>query len=123
MSVYAQIAVGLVGLIHFGFAYLEIGLWNKPLGRQIFNLDEDFAERSKPLAANQGLYNAFLGAGLLWSIFPLGAWDSGMALATFFLWCVILAGIFGAATVSQRILQVQALPGLIALVIVWAVPA
>lgn len=120
MSLFGQIAVGIVALLHFGFMALEIVFWNMPLGMQIFGTDPEFAQRSKPLAANQGLYNGFIAAGLVWSIWPVGTAGAGTALAVFFLDCVIIAGIVGALTVNSRIMFVQALPGLLALAIVLA---
>jgi putative membrane protein len=88
-------------------------LWTKPVGRQVFGLDREFAARSKVLAANQGLYNGFLAAGLLW-----GLVDVRPDVQIFFLLCVIVAGVYGAATVNRRILVVQALPAMLALVAV-----
>ena len=105
----------LVALLHLGFLTLEMFLWTKPFGRRTFSLTSEFAQASKALAANQGLYNGFLAAGLIWSLF-LGA--NGYDVKIFFILCVIVAGIFGAFTVSRRILWIQALPGLIALVFV-----
>lgn len=112
MTTAANIAVALVALLHLVFLVLEMFLWDKPFGRRTFGLTPEYAAASKSLAANQGLYNGFLAAGLIWGL-SLGA--PGQAIQVFFLGCVILAGIFGAATVSVRILWVQALPGLAAL--------
>ena len=120
MSLFAQIAVVIVALLHFGFLALEAYFWDKPLGLRIFRTDPDFAARAKAIAANMGLYNGFIAVGLLWSVWPVGAEGAGTALATFFLDCVIIAGIVGALTVSSRIMFVQALPGLIALGLVLA---
>lgn len=116
----AQLAIALVALLHIGFLILEMALWDTPRGRKVFNLDPDFATKSRALAANQGLYNGFLAAGLFWSLWPIGTANAGQSIATFFLICVIIAGMFGAATANRRILFVQALPGLIALILVWA---
>ena len=121
MSIIAQILVALVATLHLWFLALEMFLWDRPLGRRIFGLKADFASQSKTLAANQGLYNGFLAAGLLWSLYPVGAPDAEAAIAIFFLSCVIVAGIFGAATVSRMILFVQALPAAIALTAIWVV--
>lgn len=115
MTIVSNIAVTLVGLLHVFFLTLEMFLWTKPIGRRTFNLSAEFAEASKTLAANQGLYNGFLAAGLFWGLFSS---VGGFEFKVFFLGCVIVAGIFGAATVSRRILFVQALPGLVALVLV-----
>lgn len=117
MGVVADVAVGLVAALHLGFLVLEMVLWKTPTGRAVFGTDAAFAERSAGLAANQGLYNGFLVAGLVWSL--VADADLGRALATFFLACVVVAGAFGAATVSRRILLVQAVPGAIALLLVW----
>ena len=111
----ANTVVGLVALLHLYFLVLEIFFWNKPLGRRIFGLTPEFAKASATLAANQGLYNGFLAAGLLWGIY-LGS--AGTGIKIFFLGCVIVAGIFGAMTANRKILWVQALPGAVALALV-----
>ncbi|TXH28470.1 MAG: DUF1304 domain-containing protein [Elusimicrobia bacterium] len=110
----ANVFVGLVALLHTYFLILEMFLWDKPTGRRVFGLTAELATATKTLAANQGLYNGFLVAGLVWGLVR-GA--EGRDIKLFFLACVIVAGIFGAATVSKRILFVQALPALIALVL------
>ncbi|MEP0546244.1 MAG: DUF1304 domain-containing protein [Rhodothermales bacterium] len=115
MSVAATILIGVVAALHVYFLVLEMVFWDKPLGRRTFGLTREFAAESKALAANQGLYNGFLAAGLVWSLL-LG--DAGTAVAIFFLGCVIVAGVFGAATVSRKILWVQALPAAVALAFV-----
>jgi putative membrane protein len=112
MTVAANIAIAFVALLHAWFLVLEMILWDKPLGRRIFKMTPEFAAASKTLAANQGLYNGFLSAGLAWGLW-LGA--DGLHVKLFFLACVIVAGVFGAATASRNILFVQALPGIIAL--------
>lgn len=112
----ANILVVVVALLHIYFMVLEMFLWTKPMGRKVFGLTEAFAQESRSLAANQGLYNGFLVAGLLWGV-ALGA--EGFPQKTFFLSCVIVAGIYGAATASKKILWVQALPGAVALAVVW----
>jgi putative membrane protein len=111
-----SIATGVVALIHLYILVLEMFLWDKPQGRKVFGTAEAFARESRVLAANQGLYNGFLAAGLLWGVW-LG--ESGDPIKTFFLCCVGVAGLFGAATVSPRILVVQTLPAAIALLCVW----
>jgi putative membrane protein len=108
----ANILVVLVALLHVYFMFLEIVAWDKPLGLKTFSLTQEFASASKALAMNQGLYNSFLVAGLVWGLW-LG--DAGFAIKAFFLGCVIVAGIFGALTVSRKILYVQAGPALLAL--------
>jgi len=115
MSTVANIAVALVALLHVYFLVLEMFLWDKPRGLRIFGLTPEFAAASKSLAANQGLYNGFLAAGLVWGL-VLGA--NGNSIKIFFLACVIVAGIFGAITANRKILWVQALPGAVALALV-----
>ncbi|MBX3646043.1 MAG: DUF1304 domain-containing protein [Rhodocyclaceae bacterium] len=117
MTTVANIAVALVALLHLNFLMLEMFYWDKPLGRRIFGLKPEFAKASKNLAANQGLYNGFLVAGLAWGLLQGAA---GGPVKVFFLGCVIVAGVFGALTVSRTILWVQALPGAIALALVLA---
>ncbi len=112
MNLIANILTGVVALLHFGFLYLEMFLWDKPRGMKSFRMTEEFAKQSKTLAMNQGLYNGFLAAGLIWGIF------AGDAVKIFFLSCVIIAGIFGAFTVSKRIFYMQAVPAILALVVV-----
>lgn len=119
-SLLANIGTGLVALLHLYFLVLEMFFWNKPLGRRIFGLTPEFAKSSAALAANQGLYNGFLAAGLLWGL-VLG--PAGLSIKVFFLSCVIVAGIFGALTANRRILWVQALPGAVALTLVLLFPA
>lgn len=111
----ATMATLLVSVLHLYILVLEMFLWTTPRGRRAFGLTPEFAEASKVLAANQGLYNGFLAAGLLW-----GAWlgAPGNPVKLFFLACVVVAGIYGAFTASRKILLVQALPGGIALVLV-----
>jgi putative membrane protein len=108
----AQVAVAFVAFLHLAFFVLESFLWTKPTGRRVFGLSAELAESTKSLAANQGLYNAFLAAGLIWS---LVARECSFELKMFFLTCVIIAGIVGAITAKRSILFVQALPGAIAL--------
>lgn len=112
MRIASQIVIVLVALLHLYFLVLEMFLWTKPSGLRTFGLTPQQAEDSKVLAANQGLYNGFLAAGLLWSLW-LGA--DGTAVSVFFLLCVLVAGLYGAATASRRILYVQALPAAVAL--------
>ena len=108
----ANILIGLVALLHVVFMYLEMVAWDTPTGRRAFGTTREFAAASKALAMNQGLYNGFLVAGLVWGLW-LGA--AGFDIKLFFLACVIVAGLFGAMTVSVRILAVQALPAALAL--------
>jgi putative membrane protein len=108
----ATILVAFVALLHVYFLVLEMFLWTKPAGLRAFGLTREQAEQSRVLAMNQGLYNGFLAAGLLWGL-SLG--DAGRNVVVFFLLCVIAAGVFGAATASVKILWAQAVPALIAL--------
>ena len=116
MQIAANIAVGLVAALHLYFLVLEMFFWDKPLGRKTFGLTPEFAAASKSLAANQGLYNGFLAAGLVWG---LGLGAAGDPIKLFFLGCVVVAGVYGAATASRKILLVQALPGAIAAALVY----
>lgn len=109
----ANILIALVAAIHVYILVLEMFLWDTKTGRKVFNLSADFARDTRVLAANQGLYNGFLAAGLLWGLWLGGA---GFQIKLFFLACVLIAGVFGAATASKKILYVQALPALIAMV-------
>ena len=108
----ANILTGVVALIHLYIVVLEMVLWDTPRGRKAFGTTEAFAKESKVLAANQGLYNGFLAAGLIWGIY-LG--DAGDPVKIFFLLCVAVAGAYGAATVGLRILLIQTVPAMIAL--------
>ena len=117
MNVVAAVLVALVALIHIYIVVLEMVLWTKPQGRAAFGTDAEFAEATKTLAANQGLYNGFLAAGLVWGLI---ARSNGDAIKVFFLACVIVAGVFGAATAKMSILFVQALPAVLALLAVLA---
>lgn len=117
MSVLAVALVLIVAALHVGFGVLEMFLWQRPAVRRIFGTDGPFAARSAVLAANQGLYNWFLAAGLVWATL---AGDQGRSIAVFFLACVIVAGLFAAVTVSPRVALVQALPAGLALVAVLA---
>ncbi|HEY4128929.1 MAG TPA: DUF1304 domain-containing protein [Gammaproteobacteria bacterium] len=112
MRIAAEILVLLTALLHVYFLVLEMFLWDKPYGRRVFSLSPEKAAATKVLAANQGLYNGFLAAGLLWGLW-LG--EGGRPVLVFFLLWVFLAGIFGGLTASRRILLVQALPSMLAL--------
>ena len=114
----ANIVTGLVAALHVCFLVLEMFLWDKPAGLRVFRQTREAAAATKVLAANQGLYNGFLAAGLVWGI-ALG--DAGTAIKVFFLGCVVIAGVFGALTASRRILYIQALPAAVALALLWAV--
>jgi putative membrane protein len=115
MGTVANVVVGLVAALHLYFLVLEMFLWNQPYGRKTFGLTPEFAASTASLAANQGLYNGFLAAGLIWAL-SLGA--AGFEIKVFFLACVIVAGVFGAVTANRKILFVQAIPGALALALV-----
>ena len=114
MSIIANIVVGLIALMHVYILVLEMFLWDKPTGLKAFGHTRDYALSSKALAANQGLYNGFLAAGLFWGL-SLGA--QGTSIKTFFLFCVLVAGLYGAATSNFKILFIQAIPAAVALLI------
>ena len=116
MSIAGNVVVAIIALLHIYFLVLEMFLWTKPAGRRAFGLTAEFAEQSKTLAANQGLYNGFLAAGLIWGL-NLGI--AGFNVKVFFLVCVLVAGIFGGLTASRKILWVQALPAVIALLLLF----
>ena len=116
MSILANIVITLVALVHVYILVLETFLWDKPPGLRAFGQTQAAASASKVLAANQGLYNGFLAAGLFWGLI-LGADGTGVKL--FFLTCVLIAGVYGAATASRKILFVQAIPAAIGLLLVF----
>ncbi|MDP2313522.1 MAG: DUF1304 domain-containing protein [Pseudomonadota bacterium] len=120
MSVVSSILVGIVALLHTWFLVLEMFLWEKPLGRKTFGNSAQKAADTAVLAKNQGLYNGFLVAGLAWGI-VLASQGAAHArdVETFFLACVVVAGAYGAATVSPRIFLIQGVPALLALAAVW----
>lgn len=109
--------VGLIALAHVGFMVLEALLWRSPVGRKIFSMSPEQAEATAVLAANQGVYNGFLAAGLFWSLMPQS--PAPFALRVFFLGCVLVAGVVGAVTASRAILWIQAAPALVALIMTW----
>jgi putative membrane protein len=114
MTTLTSILILLVAAEHIAFMVLEMFFWTKPLGRRVFGVTPEFATASAALAKNQGLYNGFLAAGLIW-----GCFGGGRALIVFLLVCVVVAGIYGAATVKRSILFVQALPAATALLFLW----
>ncbi|WP_407639423.1 DUF1304 domain-containing protein [Kitasatospora azatica] len=109
----AEILVGLVAALHAYILVLEMFLWEKQPGRKLSGFDADLARATAPLAANQGLYNGFLAAGLIWGL--IAADPTGYRVQVFFLSCVLVAGLYGGATSNRRILVAQALPGAVAL--------
>jgi putative membrane protein len=118
MALLADLATALVALLHAWFLVLEMFLWTKPLGLKVFRNTRDKAEMTKVLAANQGLYNGFLAAGLVWGLI-----DGSLPFKVFFLACVVAAGAYGAWSVSRRILWVQAAPAVLALGLLFAASA
>jgi putative membrane protein len=112
LQIIANIVIALVALLHGYFLVLEMFLWDKPAGLRAFGQTLEQARASKVLAANQGLYNGFLAAGLFWGL-ALGS--AGFGVKVFFLACVLVAGLYGAATASRKILFIQALPAAVGL--------
>ena len=117
MEIAAKSLIVLVALLHLYFLVLEMFLWATPFGLKTFGKSQAEMDATKLLAGNQGLYNGFLAAGLVWSAFE--APPLAFSLRIFFLWCVLVAGIYGGVTTARKILYVQALPALVALVVVW----
>jgi putative membrane protein len=113
----AYVVTALVALLHIYFLVLEMFLWDKPAGMKAFGLTPERARDTKVLAANQGLYNGFLAAGLIWGL-SLGT--AGRHIQIFFLLCVLVAGLYGAATASKKILFVQALPAALGFLLLLA---
>src|SRR6202140_1195607 len=118
MHLITNVIIGLIALLHLWFMILEMFLWRKPIGLKTFKMSQEKADSSAKLAANQGLYNGFLAAGLLWGLFGYGI-IPGRAILTFFLACIIVAGLYGGATVNRRIIAIQSAPAALALVLVW----
>jgi putative membrane protein len=114
MNLVANILVVLVSVLHLGFLTLEMFFWDHPFGRKRFRMTPEYSKASASLAANQGLYNGFLAAGLVWGLFT-----GTTSIKIFFLICVVVAGVFGGFTAKRSILYMQALPGLLALVAVY----
>ena len=117
MSIIAKILIALVALEHIYFRVLEMFLWTAPRTRKAFGMSAEQAEQTKVLAGNQGLYNGFLAAGLIWALIAPTAYATQLAL--FFLACVLVAGIYGGFTANKRIWLLQALPAALALAAVW----
>lgn len=115
MSTAANIVVGLIAVLHVYILVLEMFLWDKPAGLRAFKQTQEAATASKVLAANQGLYNGFLAAGLFWGLYLGGA---GTSVKIFFLSCVLIAGLYGAATSNIKILFIQTIPAAIGLALV-----
>jgi len=114
MTVVANIVIAVVAILHVGFLLLEMFFWNHPFGRKRFGMTPEYSKASASLAANQGLYNGFLAAGLIW-----GLVSGQFSVKLFFLVCVIIAGIFGAFTARRSILYIQAMPALLGLLLLY----
>jgi putative membrane protein len=114
----AAVMVILVAVLHLYILVLEMFWWRTPRGLRSFGMTQEVADSSAKLAANQGLYNGFLAAGLLWGLLAYGI-VGGRAILTFFLACVIVAGLYGGLTVNRRIILIQSVPAAVALVLVW----
>jgi putative membrane protein len=114
MLLVANLLVVIVALLHVGFLVLEMFFWDHPVGRKRFGLTPEFSKASATLAANQGLYNGFLAAGLIWGLIT-----GDTSIKIFFLLCVLIAGIYGGFTAKRSILYIQALPALLALIVVY----
>ena len=115
MNLLTTTTISFVALLHVLFLILEMFLWKTPFGRNVFGLTEDYAKKSAALAANQGLYNGFLAAGLIWGLFGNGGYNT----LVFFLSCIIIAGIVGAITTKPSILFLQAVPAAIAMLLLF----
>ena len=114
MTLITSIVIGFVALLHVGFLVLEMFLWDHPYGRKTFGMTPEYSRASASLAANQGLYNGFLAAGLIW-----GLVTGDFATKAFFLICVVIAGVYGGFTAKRSILYMQALPGLLGLIFLF----
>ena len=114
MIIAANIVVGVVAALHLWFLVLEMFLWNRPMGLRTFHMTQAVADASAALAANQGLYNGFLAAGLIW-----GLWTHLLAAKVFFLICIVAAGVFGGLTARRSILYIQALPAALGLLLLY----
>ena len=114
MTLAADILIVITALLHVGFLVLEMFLWDQPFGRKIFRMTPEYSKASASLAANQGLYNGFLAAGLIW-----GLAVNDLAIKIFFLVCVLVAGLYGGFTAKRMILYLQAFPGLLGLIFLY----
>lgn len=118
MQVIAAILIAAVAAFHGYFLVLEMFLWTTDFGRRTLRLTAEFAQTTKGIAANQGLYNGFLAAGLVWALAAYGV-HAGRPVLTFFLLCIVAAGVFGGITLNRRIILLQAVPAVIAAVFLW----
>ena len=114
MPILANLVLAIVAILHLGFLVLEMFLWNHPIGRKTFKMTKEVSESSATLAANQGLYNEFLAAGLVW-----GLVSGAFSIKLFFLLCVLIAGIYGGFTAKRSILYIQSLPALLGLILLY----
>jgi len=114
MTILASIVIAVVAILHIGFLVLEMFLWDHPRGRKTFNMTPEYSKASASLAANQGLYNGFLAAGLIWGLI-----SGEYSVKLFFLICVLIAGIYGGLTAKRSILYLQALPALLGLLLLY----
>lgn len=114
MTLIVNLVIAIVAVLHLGFLVLEMFLWNHPIGRKTFKMSKEVAESSATLAANQGLYNGFLAAGLIWGLI-----SNEFSAKLFFLLCVLIAGVFGGFTAKRSILYIQALPALLGLILLY----
>jgi putative membrane protein len=114
MTVLANIVIAVVAVLHVGFLLLEMFFWDHPFGRKRFGMTPEYSKASASLAANQGLYNGFLAAGLVWGLI-----SGQFSVKLFFLVCVIIAGLFGAFTARRSILYIQAMPALLGLILLY----
>ena len=114
MKLVANLVIAIVAILHLGFLLLEMFLWNHPIGRRTFKMTKEVSESSATLAANQGLYNGFLAAGLVW-----GFLSGEFSVKFFFLICVLIAGVFGGFTAKRSILYIQALPAALGLILLY----
>jgi putative membrane protein len=118
MSILASIVVMIIALMHLWFLILEMVLWDKPTGMRAFGITSEYARQTKVLAANQGLYNGFLAAGLFWGVLLVGT--EGTHVKLFFLACVLVAGLYGGLTATRKVLWIQGLPAAIGIALVLA---
>jgi putative membrane protein len=114
VTIVANVVIAVVAILHLGFLVLEMFLWNHPFGRKRFKMTPEYSQASASLAANQGLYNGFLAAGLIWGLI-----SGEFSVKSFFLICVLIAGIFGGITAKRSILYIQALPALLGLLLLY----
>jgi putative membrane protein len=118
MNVLVNVGVTLTAILHLWFFVLEFFFWTKPLGLKMFKMSQELANQSAPLAANQGVYNGFLSAGLVWGLLS-GDTEQSFHIKIFFLSCVLIAGVYAGISVNRRILFVQALPAAVTLVLLY----